>query len=157
MALHLRALTEEESKTIKKWSQSRTEEARLVERAQIIRLASESKPVPEIAEAMGVNEKTVRKWLSVSLAPIRPPATPISPSIFPSNSSRPVRSRAFFSTPLMLPWSSGEPRMIPSATRRSLRFARLTARWQAPCPPERSPAAMRSGCRDRCAAPAPSW
>ncbi len=63
MALHLRALTEEESKTIKKWSQSRTEEARLVERAQIIRLASESKPVPEIAEAMGVNEKTVRKWL----------------------------------------------------------------------------------------------
>jgi transposase len=34
-----------------------------VERAQIIRLASESKPVPEIAEAMGVNEKTVCKWL----------------------------------------------------------------------------------------------
>src|SRR6266700_2543840 len=63
MALHLRALTEEESKTIKKWSQSRTEEARLVERAQIIRLASESKPVAEIAEAMDVNEKTVRKWL----------------------------------------------------------------------------------------------
>lgn len=63
MALHLRALTEEESKTIKRWSQSRTEEARLVERAQIIRLASESKPVAEIAEAMDVNEKTVRKWL----------------------------------------------------------------------------------------------
>ena len=63
MALHVRALTEEESKTIKKWSQARTEEARLVERAQIIRLASEGQPVAEIAEAMEVNEKTVRKWL----------------------------------------------------------------------------------------------
>jgi transposase len=63
MALHLRALTEEEAQTIKKWSQSRTEEARLVERAKIIRLASEGEPVSQIAEAMDVNEKTVRKWL----------------------------------------------------------------------------------------------
>lgn len=63
MALHLRALTEEEAQTIKKWSQSRTEEARLVERAQIIRLASEGNRVPKIAEAVGVDEKTVRKWL----------------------------------------------------------------------------------------------
>jgi len=36
MALHVRALTREEAQTIKKWSQSRTEEARLVERAKII-------------------------------------------------------------------------------------------------------------------------
>ena len=63
MALHLRALTEEEAQTMKKWSQSRTEEARLVERAKIIRLASEGHSVPEVAEAMDVNEKTVRKWL----------------------------------------------------------------------------------------------
>ena len=40
MALHMRPVTEEEAQTIKKWSQSRTEEARLVERAKIIRLAS---------------------------------------------------------------------------------------------------------------------
>lgn len=37
MALRLRSLTEEEAKTIKKWSQSRSEQARLVERARIIR------------------------------------------------------------------------------------------------------------------------
>ena len=63
MALHLRALTEEETKTIKKWSQSRSEEARLVERAKIIFLASQGDAVPQIAEAVGINEKTVRKWL----------------------------------------------------------------------------------------------
>jgi transposase len=63
MALHLRALTEEEVKTIKKWSQSRSEEARLVERARIISLASQGCLVPQIAEATGINEKTVRKWL----------------------------------------------------------------------------------------------
>ncbi len=63
MALRVRALTQEEAQTIKKWSQSRTEEARLVQRAKIIRLASEGEPVPQIAEAVGVNEKTVRKWL----------------------------------------------------------------------------------------------
>jgi transposase len=63
MALHLRPLTEEETKTIKRWSQSRTEEARLVERARIVQLASADHQVPEIAEALGLNEKTVRKWL----------------------------------------------------------------------------------------------
>lgn len=63
MALHLRVLTEEETRTIQKWSQSRTEEARLVERAKIIRLASEGHGVPEIAEMVGLDEKTVRKWL----------------------------------------------------------------------------------------------
>src|SRR5712664_1603104 len=63
MALRLRALTEEEVQTIQKWSQSRTEEARLVERAKIIRLASEGHRVPEIAGAVGLDEKTVRKWL----------------------------------------------------------------------------------------------
>jgi len=63
MALHLRALTREEVQTIKKWSQSRTEEARLVERAKIISLASQGREVPQIAEALGIHEKTVRKWL----------------------------------------------------------------------------------------------
>ncbi len=60
MALRLRPLTEE-AQTIKTWSQSRMEEARLVERAKIIRLASEGQQVSEIAQAMDVNEKTVRK------------------------------------------------------------------------------------------------
>ena len=63
MALRLRELTEEESKRIKQWSQSRTEEARLVERAKIIRLASEGQKVPQIAQTLDIDEKTVRKWL----------------------------------------------------------------------------------------------
>ena len=63
MALHLRTITEEEAQTIRKWSQSRTKEARLVERAKIIRLANEGQGVPQIAEAIGMNEKSVRKWL----------------------------------------------------------------------------------------------
>lgn len=63
MAWHLRALTEEETEKIKQWSQSRSEEARLVERAKIIRRASEGRRVPQIAEELSLNEKTVRKWL----------------------------------------------------------------------------------------------
>lgn len=63
MTLRLRALTEEETRVIKKVSQSRTEEARLVERATIIRLASEGKTVPQIAAEVRNDEKTVRKWL----------------------------------------------------------------------------------------------
>jgi transposase len=63
MVLRLRRLTEEETRTIQKRSQSRTEEARLVERAKIIRLASEGQRVPEIAGVVGLDEKTVRKWL----------------------------------------------------------------------------------------------
>ena len=63
MALHLRELTEEEAQEIKQWSQSRTQEARLVERAKIIRLASEGHRVPQIAEELGIHEKSGRKWL----------------------------------------------------------------------------------------------
>jgi transposase len=63
MALHLRPLSEEEAKTIKKWSSSRTEEARVVQRATIIRLASEGLTVPHIAQTMGVGQKMVRLWL----------------------------------------------------------------------------------------------
>jgi FkbM family methyltransferase len=63
MTLHLRPLTKEEEQTIKKWSQSHTEEARLVERAKIIWQASQGQQVAQIAEAVSINEKTVRKWL----------------------------------------------------------------------------------------------
>lgn len=62
MALRVRPLTEEETRTIQQWSQSRTEEARLVERAKIIRLASEGQRVPEIASSVRVDERTVRTW-----------------------------------------------------------------------------------------------
>lgn len=63
MTLRLRPLNEEEAKVIKKWSHSRTEAARLVQRATIIRLASKDQTVPHIAQTMGVGQKMVRKWL----------------------------------------------------------------------------------------------
>ena len=63
MTLHLRPLTVEEAQAITKLSHSRTEAARLVERAKIIRLASEGKTVPQIVQALGVGEKMVRLWL----------------------------------------------------------------------------------------------
>lgn len=63
MAIRLRALTEEEQKTITRWSRSRTESARRVERATIIRLASEGQRVPPIAEELGLCQAAVRKWL----------------------------------------------------------------------------------------------
>jgi len=63
MALRLRPLSEEEAKVIKKWSHSRTEAVRLVQRATIIRLASEGHMVPHIAQTMEVGQKMVRMWL----------------------------------------------------------------------------------------------
>lgn len=63
MTLRLRALSEEEAKIIKKWSQSRTEAARRVERARIILLAHEGQSVPQIAQTLGVSQKMVRQWL----------------------------------------------------------------------------------------------
>ena len=60
--LCLRALTQEEKDVITKLSRSQTASARLVERAKILRLASEGQSVPQIAVRVGVNEKTVRKW-----------------------------------------------------------------------------------------------
>src|ERR1700730_3569356 len=63
MTMHLRPLREAEKRSIKKVSHSRTEEARLVERATMIRLASEGKTVPQIAAMLDLDEKTVRKWV----------------------------------------------------------------------------------------------
>ena len=63
MAIRLRALTDEEQKTITRWSRSRTEPARRVERATIIRLASEGLGVPQVAGELGLCEAAVRKWI----------------------------------------------------------------------------------------------
>jgi transposase len=56
-------MTDEEAETIQRWASSRTAEARLVERAKIIRVAREGKPGKEVAEELGLNPATVRKWL----------------------------------------------------------------------------------------------
>lgn len=61
--LRLREMTEEESESIKRLAHSRTEPARRVERARIIRLASQGERVPIIAKQLHMLESTVRLWL----------------------------------------------------------------------------------------------
>jgi transposase len=63
MALRLRPLTTEEQKQIEPLSQSRTAPARLVERARIVRLASQGARVPRVAQELNLDERTVRTWL----------------------------------------------------------------------------------------------
>lgn len=63
MTIRLREMTKEEVETIQRLANSRTAEARLVERANIIRVAHEGKRGKAIAEELGLNTATVRKWL----------------------------------------------------------------------------------------------
>ncbi len=60
--LDIREFTPEEKRVITKLARSQTASARLVERAQILQLASEGQSVPQIAQTLSLNEKTVRKW-----------------------------------------------------------------------------------------------
>jgi transposase len=59
----VRALSEEETATIKRWAQSRTESARRVERAQIVWWSSQGERVPAIAQRLGIHEQTARLWV----------------------------------------------------------------------------------------------
>jgi len=59
MPLCLRALTSEEAATVQRWARSRTAPARLVERAQIVSLASQGEPIPEIARQLALDRRTV--------------------------------------------------------------------------------------------------
>ncbi len=61
--LHVRELTVREAEVMERWARSRTEPARLVERAQIIRRAHAGQPVRMIAREMGVGAGTVRLWV----------------------------------------------------------------------------------------------
>lgn len=61
--LQVRAMTDEERKTIEQLSRSRTAPARQVERARMVQWASERQRVPHIAARLGVAENTVRNWL----------------------------------------------------------------------------------------------
>jgi transposase len=63
MALRVRELTPEEQESVRRLAHSRTEPARLVERARIIWLASEGRRVPAIAAALRLSQATVRLWL----------------------------------------------------------------------------------------------
>src|SRR5436305_1253503 len=60
--LHLRTLNEEEERVIRKLAHSRTASARLVQRAQIIELASQGQTIPQIMQQLHLSEHMVRKW-----------------------------------------------------------------------------------------------
>jgi transposase len=60
--LRLRALSEEEERVIKKLAHSRTASARLVQRAQIIKLATQGCTIPQIMQQLHLSEPMVRKW-----------------------------------------------------------------------------------------------
>jgi Homeodomain-like domain len=62
-ALRVRELTAEEVETVRRLAHSRTESARLVERARMVWLAAGGRTVPMIAAELGVGADTVRLWL----------------------------------------------------------------------------------------------
>lgn len=63
MALQARELTPEEQTSLRRLARSRTEPARVVERARIIWLAHEGWRVPAIAAELRLTQATVRLWL----------------------------------------------------------------------------------------------
>lgn len=66
--IRMRELSEAERQMMVRWSQSRTEPARRVERAKIIRLASEGQSVLQIARSVGMSANSVRLWMKRFLA-----------------------------------------------------------------------------------------
>jgi transposase len=63
MALRVRELTSEEIEPVRRLAHSRTEPARVVERAKLIWLAHQGWRVPAIARELRLNDETVRQWL----------------------------------------------------------------------------------------------
>ena len=91
--LCLREFTPEEQRVITKLAHAQTASARLVERAKILYLASQGQTVPQIAEAVGLNAKTVRKWFKrfeqQGLAGLEDAPRPGAPSRYtPENKAR---------------------------------------------------------------------
>jgi DNA-binding NarL/FixJ family response regulator len=63
MALRVRSMTAEEVDTIQRLAHSRTEPARMVERARMIWLAHQGQRVAAIAQELRLCPATVRVWL----------------------------------------------------------------------------------------------
>ena len=61
--LRVRAMTAEEAEAIERLARSRTEPARLVERARIIRHAGRGRPVRAVAADLRLAAETVRFWV----------------------------------------------------------------------------------------------
>ncbi len=109
--LCLRPFTPEEKRVIAKLSRSQTASARLVERATILQLGSEGETVPQIAQALGLNEKTIRKWFKrfeqVGLAGLEDAPRSGAPSHYTAeNKARVLEVALTRPTELSLPYSS---------------------------------------------------
>jgi transposase len=63
MSIRVRTMTAEESESVRRLARSRTEAARLVERARIVWLSHEGRRVPQIAAELHICHNTVRAWL----------------------------------------------------------------------------------------------
>jgi transposase len=63
MAVRIRDLTDDERKAIERLAHSRTEAARLVERAKILWFASQGESAPKVAKRLGMDPRTVLTWL----------------------------------------------------------------------------------------------
>ncbi len=63
MALTVRPLTEEDRMEIQRRAQSRTEPARMVERARIIWLMHQGQRAPAVAQRLGLGADVVRQWV----------------------------------------------------------------------------------------------
>jgi transposase len=63
VGLRLRPLTDDERTLIRRWARSRTEPARRVERAEMIRRAGDGEALKAIAAALSCNVETVRLWV----------------------------------------------------------------------------------------------
>lgn len=63
MRIRIRTLTDEEREIVERLARSRTAPARLVERAQIVWLASHGRRVSAIVAELGLGAETARTWL----------------------------------------------------------------------------------------------
>ena len=63
MALKIRALTEEEATELQRRAQSRTEPARVVERARMVWGVHQGEHVPAVAQRLGVGADVVGTWI----------------------------------------------------------------------------------------------
>jgi transposase len=84
--LALRALTAEEARAIDRLAHARTEPVRAVERAQIVWAAHQGAQAPQIARSLGLDEATVRRWLTrfnaAGMEGLRDQARPGRPSTY---------------------------------------------------------------------------
>jgi transposase len=64
MALRLREVTPDEARELRQRAHSRTEAARMVERAKLIWLTGQGHFAPAVAKRLGIADVTVRKWVA---------------------------------------------------------------------------------------------